>query len=151
MKGRKPKTTAAHKRDGTTVKVRHADRVPDAAFPDAKIECPPELSGPAALIWHQVIAALPTDQVKQADVSQLAGLCHWYGEFQKVNEAIAELEVIDPAYYRLMTLAAIAWKHFAAASSRFGMTPVDRARMKMAVETKVEDDALETLKLIGAG
>lgn len=151
MRGRKPKTTAAHKRDGTARKVRHADIVPESSFADATREAPVELSAEAALIWHATIAALPSDQIKQADVNQLAGMCHWYAEFQKVNAAAAEFEVFDPAYYRLMTLAAIAWKHFAAASSRFGMTPVDRARMKIAIETKTEDDALESLKLVGAG
>ncbi len=147
---RPPKSTAAHKRDGTFRDDRHGDRVPDAEFPDAQLACPEDLSGEAAVAWYRVVKSLPPDYLKQADIDHLAGMCRWLAQFNAISAAMEKIEVTAPPYYKLSMLAGMAWKHFAAASSRFGMTPADRAKLRTPVVEKNRENALETLKLLGA-
>lgn len=92
----------------------------------------------------------PEGVLRSIDTSELVGLCHWYGEWGRIMGLMRETRITDKKYFRLATLAAIAWKHFAAAASRFGMTPADRAKLKLAPSESKQDDPLESLKLIGA-
>lgn len=150
--GRPSKPTDAHKRDGTYKKSRHGNRVPDSDFAEATdLNCPDDLSGHASEAWLRIIGVLPKERLKQADAELLAGMCHWLGEFSKIREAMRGMEVTSQNYYKLTILAQMTWKAFKDCAGSFGMTPSDRARLKFVVEQKVEDDALETLKLIGAG
>lgn len=147
-RGRPPKSKAQHKRDGTFVPSRHANRLDDSAFAGELPPCP--LTGTAAELWAQVVKASPEGQLRAIDESHLAGLCKWGSEYERINDALRDVDPVDPAHYRLLCAAAMAWKHFAAASSRFGMTPVDRARLKAPAVEQKEDDPLSALALYGA-
>lgn len=146
---RPPKSLRQHKRDRTYRADRHGDRVPDEAF-DGDLERPDDLSVDELAVWQLVVDTSPEGVLRAIDASELTGCCWWYGEYCKAMRAMRPMRVTVKAYYRLANLAAIAWKHFAAAASRFGMTPADRARLKMIPKQEKADDPLESLKLIGA-
>lgn len=146
---RKPK--AKHIRDGTYREDRHGAMVDDSDFDGDLPERPADLSVDELAVWELVINSSPEGVLRAIDEAELTGCCWWYGEYCKVMRAMRPMKVTVKAYYRLASLAAIAWKHFAAAASRFGMTPADRARLKTAPSKPKDDsDPLATLKLLGA-
>lgn len=124
------------------------DRMDDSAFAGELPPCP--LKGVAAELWAQVVASSPEGVLRAIDAPHLAGMCRWGAEYHRASTALAKTAPTNPAHYRLMLAAAMAWKHFAAASSRFGMTPIDRARLKSVPKDEKQDDPLHALKLIGA-
>ena len=148
--GRPPKSLKQHKQDRTYRADRHGSRVSDAAFEGDLPTRPDDLSVDELAVWELVVNTSPEGLLRSIDESELRGCCEWYGEYRKVMGAMRPMRATAKAYYRLANLAAIAWKHFAAAASRFGMTPADRARLKMMPKAVKEDDAMETLKLMGA-
>jgi phage terminase small subunit len=149
---RPPKTTAQHKRDGTFRADRHGDRLDADEFGGSlPHECPAHLTNSYAReIWELVIQSSPPDVLQAIDETHLAGCCWWGGEFHRIADELDNTEPTEPAYYRLQCSAAMAWKHYAAASSRFGMTPIDRARLKVSPKAEESADPLSTLSMIGA-
>lgn len=101
-------------------------------------------------MWCLVVDTSPEGVLRAIDATELTGCCWWYGEYIKAMQAMRPMRPTAKAYYRLANLAAIAWKHFAAAASRFGMTPADRARLKLSPPESKDDDPLDALGLIGA-
>lgn len=147
-RGRTPKSKAQHKRNGTYRKDRHGDRLDDSDFKGELPPCP--LTGLAAEIWAQVVASSPEGQLRAIDALHLEGLCQWGAECQRIQDALRNIDPADAGYYRMLQQMTMAWKHFAAASSRFGMTPVDRARLKAVPKEEKQDDPLSVLKMYGA-
>lgn len=150
FRGQQPKSKSRHKRDGTFRADRHASLVDDRDFDGDLPERPADLSVDELAVWELVVGSSPDGVLRAIDQTELTGCCWWYGEYSKAMRAMRPMEVTDTEYYRLSQLAAIAWKHFAAAASRFGMTPADRSRLKVAVTERKQEDPLEALKLIGA-
>lgn len=151
FRGRQPKSKSRHRREGTFRADRHADRVDDRDFDGELPERPDDLSVDELAVWSLVVDTSPSGVLRAIDQSELVGCCWWYGEFCKAMRTMRPMRATVKSYYRLSNLAAIAWKHFAAAASRFGMTPADRARLKvMPSKAKDETDPLEALKIVGA-
>jgi len=125
-------------------------RVDDRDFDGDLPERPSDLSVDELAVWDLVVNTSPEGVLRAIDESELTGCCWWYGEFCKAMRAMRPMKATQKAYYRLSNLAAIAWKHFAAAASRFGMTPADRARLKLTPQAKPDEDPLDKLGLIGA-
>lgn len=148
--GRPPKPTNQHKRDRTFRVDRHGARVRDEQFAGDLPERPADLSADEVAVWELVVGTSPDGVLRAIDESELTGCCWWYGEYCKAMRAMRPMKVTAKAYYRIANLAAIAWKHFAAAASRFGMTPADRAKLKMTPPEKQDEDPLDALGLIGA-
>ena len=101
-------------------------------------------------VWDRVVGTAPDGILRAIDEAELIGLCNWYGEWKRLMDLMRQTDVEQKAYFRYATLAAIAWKHFAAAASRFGMTPADRARLRLAPKKEEEEDALSMLQRLGA-
>lgn len=148
--GHNAKSKSQHKRDRTYRADRHAELVEDSDFAGDLPERPDDLTADEVAVWELVTTTSPEGLLRAIDASELTGCCWWYGEYCKVMRAMRPMEAIEKDYYRLANLAAISWKHFAAAASRFAMTPADRARMKVAPKQEKVDDPLDALKLIGA-
>lgn len=147
---RPSKSLRQHKHDRTYRPDRHALRVEDDAYEGDIPDPPDDLSQDELAVWSLVVETSPEGMLRRIDESKLIGCCQWYGEYCKVMRALRPMEATDTEYYRLIQMAAISWKHFAASSSQFGMSPLDRNRLKMPPAEKKEDDPLDTLGLIGA-
>lgn len=149
--GQNAKSKSRHKREGTFRADRHAAMVDDRDFAGDLPDRPGDLSPVEAEIWGHVVETTPAGILRRIDESELIGMVHWYGEYRRCMDEARRTSIAAKKYYRLIQMATMAWKHFAAAASRFGMTPADRARLKtMPAKTKEADDPLESLKLLGA-
>ena len=146
--GRPPKPTRQHKRDGTYQNSVHGNRV-DMEIRGGNMPPPPEsLKEFAREMWLDICEQLPPDVLAKMDAYQLMGMCEWWQQWRDIQKAIDTCnDVFDPAYFRLNQMAAIVWKHFAAAASRFGMTPSDRAKIKIVEKEKDDGDPLTALKM----
>jgi phage terminase small subunit len=148
--GRPAKSLHQHHRERTFRADRHGSRVRDEQFNGDLPERPSDLSADEVAVWELVVNTSPDGVLRAIDATELTGCCWWYGEYCKAMNAMRPMKATAKAYYRLANLAAIAWKHFAAAASRFGMTPADRTRLKLTAPVKEDDDPLDALGLIGA-
>lgn len=146
MKGKR-KITSEHKRDGTFRPDRNGNRL-DAMPMTGKLPLPPEILGEhGKILWFDVCSQLPEDALAKIDAFQLQGMCEWWQQWREIQEAIkACSDVLDPSYYKLNQMSAVVWKHFAAASSRFGMTPYDRSKIKVDKTEQDDGDPLTALK-----
>jgi P27 family predicted phage terminase small subunit len=128
--GRPRKPTAALDRAGTRRQDRHGDRENEPKFVGLP-ERPTDLSPEARKHWDQVVPKLIDAQVATAiDAAALVQMCESWAE------VVASRKVKVPAYdldgrrkRQMMINGALkAWRDLA---SRFGLTPVDRAKLEV--------------------
>lgn len=156
--GRPPKPVEQHKQDGTYQKCRHADRGTQLE-PVKTLPCPASLTDEAAEKWDEIVPGLcGAELVTGADVPVLEHAFHCYGlalNLRKIaaqypgGEAkyIASLDRMkkDVVYESLRYM-----QEFEKIMYKFGITPVERARIKGNV--KPEDDEDSAVKgIIGNG
>lgn len=130
--GRPPKTSAELKLYGGFRKDRHGSRAEFSASEPVK----PGLGKIASAIWDLVVNGLPLDAKSAIDAPALEGMCRWYGVFA---EYMGKLES-DTGDYRVLMMASIAWKQFESAAAKFGLTPVDRAKLKVPAKDSGADE-----------
>lgn len=145
-----PKTKAEHDRDGSFRPNRHAGMPSDADFAGAIGKIPTDFKGVEKRLWSRVVKSFPPEGLRRLDTDALEAMCRWYGQYHRIMQRMAEYDVEDGPYFKLVTLAGIAWKHAATAMTRFGLTPADRAKLRMPVKSKDDDDPLDMLKNLGA-
>jgi phage terminase small subunit len=76
--------------------------------------------------------------VTSADQASLAGLCDWWAQYLAASRALRAIDdYADPSVYRLLNQAAVAWKSFAGIAAKFGLTPSDRAALRLPLEQPV--------------
>lgn len=135
LRGRPPKATDKHRRQGTFRKDRHAARA-DVIAPigGAGVAPPFPIDAEAQWLWKLVADHLPAGTLGPIDAATLAGLCRWWSLWRKCDSQIESLNQDDPLSmalaYKLTCMSAAAWKQFEKLAARFGMTPSDRARLK---------------------
>ena len=79
-------------------------------------------------VWNLIVENTAPDVLNQVDSVMLQGACRWYEKFQYWDTAPAELG-IDA--YKADCMASMCWKSFMAISSKFGLSPIDRAKVKL--------------------
>lgn len=132
--GRPFKSIAEHQLHGTYRRDRHGDRADGASAPGSPIK-PADLPADAAELWESILGSLPTAAVASVDYAALTGCCRWY------SVMLANLRQLDAGTgdaYKLTTLASIASKQFATFAQRFGLTPADRAKLRL-LATEIPD------------
>jgi hypothetical protein len=100
-------------------------------------ERPGELTGRAAEWWDQYTRQLG-GLVRETDTAALAELCRWVTRSELIA---ARLDAMDPAareYKALIVSAGIATDKVATLGARFGLTPADRAKGKVAAPPPAE-------------
>lgn len=147
--GRPPKPTADHKRDGTYQKCRHEDRA-DESLAIGKPQKPDFADDRASKLWDLIVIGLPEKAQATLDTPLLIGLCRWWCRWLDFMQKMDDTES-DVEHYKLMVMAAAAWKQFATLASRFGMSPVDRARLKIGGGKAEPDDPLVRMLKARAG
>ena len=129
--GRLRKTTQEHTRAGTYKPSRHGGRGDD--LPPEQPPKPADLSPDAAAFWDQVVAWLVEHgQCQRIDAFALEAMCRLWA-CARVSLIAAEADPLD----KDIRIAATSYaQRFESMASRFGMTPVDRARLTLkAAET----------------
>jgi phage terminase small subunit len=127
--GRPRKPIERHLLDGTYRADRHGplSDEPEEFAPPTK---PAEMTPAAGEFWDKVVAML-AGVVRDRDGPQLAQLCSWWALWQ---EAEAKLMAGSPGtieYARTLNAVSVASQNFDRIAKRFGLTPADRAVLKV--------------------
>jgi phage terminase small subunit len=131
-RGRPRKPAEEHYANGTYKPGRHG---PLPTVPDP-VEAPPEK--PADLLddvsakWDAVVPPL-AHLLRPAHGGLLLELCRWLVRADELDEALAARKPGTKGYSTLLTAASTATTNLLALSQRFGLSPADRAKMKVLV------------------
>lgn len=146
-RGPRPKTESELKLRGTFRSDFHGARGDNSKFPKSRPVPARKLTAEEAEIWDHVCANVPDDLLSTADRDSLTSLCWWqcYAEDLKAKLAMFP----DPKIHRMHKDAhaecRLLW-------GKFGLTPVDRARMLPtgpAKEERPENPIVKILQLRG--
>ena len=85
-------------------------------------------------LWDAVVEHATSIGAGACDSETLAGMCRWYDDYRRTRGALAKLPVNSRDFRATMYAAATAWRAFHDMASRFGLTPVDRAKLKFEVK-----------------
>lgn len=130
--GRPRKTVGEHLANGTYRPSRHGTVA--AADPGDAPEPPPErpawLSGDESAAWDAIVPCV-AGRVKRSDVPALVDLCRWWVRMGRMARRVDEMEAASPYYVQALTGAGICSTNFDRLASKFGMTPADRAKLRV--------------------
>ena len=128
--GRPRKPTSHLKLHGNYRADRHGDRA-DEPQPKGAPEMPSHLKGDARLLWCKVVPQLVgAGMAKSIDAYSLASMCEWYRQYRKTLRAIDRIGANHKDHYKLLIQLNMASNNFDRLAAKFGMTPVDRTRLK---------------------
>jgi P27 family predicted phage terminase small subunit len=101
---------------------------------------PRGLDKEAAWMWDLTVKGSPPEMLGNVDSAYLEGMCRWWSVWRSYEQAIldagrSEASESSMDQYKLITLAHMAWNNWAKAAAKFGLTPVDRQRLRIAAET----------------
>lgn len=144
--GRKPKLSAKHQLDGTFRNSRHVSRLDSVASATTARLTPPDVIGEAGRwLWNLTIRNLPDGVLRDQDAAKLEMMCVSWEAYRKLISRMAIDD--DPKLIsKLKNLADLIDK----LGKQFGMSPLDRACLKVEPATEAADPFAEFLK-IGAG
>lgn len=102
------------------------------AVADGDPKPPPYLKGEALAFWNQVVPGLVDNNVaKTRDSAELALMCEWWGRLRKFTRQLDRMKGNDKRLYQMTVLVSIATDKFDKIASRFGLTPADRAKLRI--------------------
>jgi len=145
--GRIPKPTRELKITGQYRKDRHGDRV-DPQLTAGQPRMPRWLTDRGAKdMWRRIAPPLYKARIAtQEDALALTALCEWWSEWRKAYRAMQRADGVDERL-AAQTMARRAWGEASELMKRFGLTPVDRARIKVTdADAKTETE----IKFFGA-
>lgn len=132
---RPPKSAAAHKAQGTLRKHRHEDRG-DSAPAAGKPQMPAwvRTDKEAARLWRRILKTTNPDAIGEIDSEKLATLCRWWSHWRRADEELQQAwdedKMFSPRVEKCLRGARQTWEQFLRLSSEFGMSPMDRAKIK---------------------
>ena len=96
-------------------------------------EPPDHLAGEALKFWRSVVPGLAKMGILcELDAPMLSMMCWWYAEARRFADAAEKADLSDlKAHRRLLVMASLCAGHFDKIAARFGMTPADRARLRI--------------------
>ena len=139
--GQLPKTVNELKITGQYRKDRHGDRG-NAELTPGQPGMPRWLTDRAAKdMWYRLAPSLYKSRIAtQEDAYALASLCEWWSEWRKAYRAMVKATTTEDRL-ATQTVARRAWGETSELLKRFGLTPVDRTRIKvdgLGEKTKTE-------------
>jgi len=133
--GRPRKSIDEHLRNGTYRPDRHGPLpvpVSPADAPAEKLVRPPSLTGRAAAVWDE-LAGLLGGIVRRKDIPALVELCRWIERSERIAATLDKLKPTEKEFKGLVVVAGIATDKVAVLTSRFGLSPADRAKIKAEI------------------
>jgi P27 family predicted phage terminase small subunit len=150
MAGRPRKPTAKHKLDGTFRKDRHGDRADVGMDLPGQPIMPAGLSDDARELWVRVVGQLTRSKVAvEIDTSQLEAMCRWWARYLENERHACEFSHDIEAGDMYEKRAKRAWDAFDKVASRFGLTPADRAKLKLPEDKNQKTDPLKEFGIVG--
>lgn len=131
-RGRPRKPAEEHHANGNYRPGKHGPlpTVPDPV--EAPPDKPADLSDDVAAKWDSVVPAL-AHLLRPRDGGLLVELCRWLVRADQIEEALGTRTPGTKGFASLLVAAATATNALLALSQRFGLTPADRAKIKVVV------------------
>lgn len=129
MAGRPRKPIEKHQLEGTYRPDRHGP-VNAADLPEPPPALPPGLPDDVAAKWVQAVDLL-AGVVKRRDVPLLIDLCRWLARSDKVAAKLDAMAAEEKGFNQTLIAAGIVTDKLLQLSGRFGMTPSDRAKLRV--------------------
>ena len=142
--GRKPKLATKHKLDGTFREDRHGNRLESVAFSSSPLRLPPpdSLRDDGKQQWQMVIDTLPDYVLKNCDEGKLYQLAFIRQQLNDVQSAIES----SPLDLKLIQTYIKLSSQYDRIARQFGLSPIDRAAMKVEEQQEAVDPFAEFLK-----
>jgi phage terminase small subunit len=140
--GRKPKLSAKHELEGTFREHRHSNRLDGVAASSPLSLVPPDVIGEAGKwLWYLTIRNLPDGVLRDQDAAKLEMMCVAWESYRRLIEKMKYDD--DPKLIgKLKNLADLIDK----LGKQFGMSPLDRACLKVEPAGESVDPFAEFLK-----
>lgn len=138
MRGRKPKPASALKLHGTYREDRHGDRGGNDG--GAELPCPATLDADGAWLWSMVTGCRK-DWLAESDAVSLQVCCEMWSAYRRLWRLWSD----DLTDKNLRCSAIAAKAEWEKTATRFGLSPVDRARLGRGVESGAGADELEDM------
>jgi phage terminase small subunit len=140
--GRKPKMTAKHVLEGTFRAERHAGRVDSvAAASPANLPKPDVIGEAGKWLWELTIRNLPGGVLRDQDAAKLELMCVSWEQYRKLLERM-QIDDDPKLISKLKNLADMIDKF----GKQFGMSPLDRASLKVEDPKEPMDPFAEFMK-----
>lgn len=122
--------------DGTFRKDKDGDPA-QSVIAEGEPAMPPHLKGDAAAFWGEIVPQLLKMGVaKASDSAALAMMCEWWGRYRRFSRLLDRMPSTNPKQYRTLGMVGLAWMNFEKAAAKFGLTPSDRAKLRVADRPK---------------
>ena len=150
MAGRPRKPTAKHKLEGTFRPDRHGDRGDLLLDLPGSPQMPGGLNDDARELWLRVVTQLTRAKVAvEIDSSQLEAMCRWWARYLENERHACEFAHDIEAGDVYEKRAKRAWDAFDKVAARFGLTPADRAKLKLPQDNSAKTDPLKEFGIVG--
>ena len=121
------KTNHQRREEGIYENSRHGNALEEITTPGLPVP-PKKLSPRQRDIWNMIVDNTAPEVLNQVDSMMLYGAARWFEKFEQWDEAPAK-EGMDA--YKADVMASMCWKQFTAICAKFGLTPMDRAKIKL--------------------
>ena len=109
---------------------------------DGVPQMPEWLDDDGRALWDSVVSKLTAAGVsREIDSPSLAAMCRWWSLWRRLDRQLNSGEMA----WKDICAASAAWKQFSAIASKFGLTPVDRTKLKVDKLPTDEDDPLAAI------
>lgn len=115
--------------DGTWRADRDGD--PSASVvAEGEPSCPSWLDGEALAYWREIVPDLVRGGLAKArDSAELAAMCEWWGMYRRLSRSLDRAKPKER--HSVLVQVAICWDKYHHIAQRFGLTPADRAKMRL--------------------
>lgn len=132
------KSTAYLKVHGGLRKERHGDPEPEAV---GQLTKPAKMTAQASWFWDQHIEQVKANGAGGGDLATFISACEWWSIYRSM-----QAEALKPkGDYRAFIKMSMAWKNLNTALSRLGLSPTERAKLRLQPKPK-EDKLTRLLK-----
>jgi len=129
--GRPRKSNDVKILEGTWRKDRHGE-IEGALRADKRPVMPEGLSDDAQAFWKSQIDRLfETGRMSSEDGQSFQALCQVWSEYKKLQRLLTDMDPLSDEYGGLLRLYLAALKEYRCGAARFGLSPSDRAGMRV--------------------
>ncbi len=122
--GRPRKTTATLKLHGAFRADRHGGGEPT---PAGALKRPKFTDANAAWLWDTHARQFAANGASGGDSALALSACEWWGMYRSMQDKIRG----GDDDYRTFVKLSMAWKNFASAAAKLGLSPADRAKLRV--------------------
>lgn len=124
------KTNHQLKKEGKFLNYKHGNALEEIT--QAGLPTPPvKLNKRQTEIWNVIVNNTAPEVLNEVDSLMLYGAARWFEKFEHWDSA-PKREGMDE--YKADVMAAMCWKQFTAICVKFGLSPMDRAKIKLDPE-----------------